>query len=90
MRVCRTLVTRAGDDLGVLLIRNVVDGERVLVVAVADIDSLVALIRAAVLQALGTVFLISGNLYSEDKGQLTHEHTHPRPDNPARTASSDR
>ncbi|KAI9155668.1 aldehyde dehydrogenase [Paramyrothecium foliicola] len=51
-----TLVGDTGDDVGdVGLVGHVVDGEGVLVIAVADVTALVALVGSAVDQALGIV-----------------------------------
>ena len=50
-----TLVAGAGDDVGRLLVGHVKDGERVLVVAVADLALVVALVGPAVDDALGVV-----------------------------------
>lgn len=49
------LVRDAGDDRGVRLVRHVVDGQGVLVVAVADVGTLVLRVGAPVDQALGVV-----------------------------------
>jgi len=50
--VLDTGVAGDGDDLGVGLVGDVVDGQRVLVVAVADIATSVARVRATVDEAL--------------------------------------
>jgi hypothetical protein len=54
------LVAGDGDELGVLLVGDVVDGEGVLVVAVADLAALVLLVGALVDQALGVVDVAVG------------------------------
>lgn len=60
VRVRRTLVRDARDDLGVRFIGDVVDGERVLVVAVADLDAVVARVGPAVDEALGVMDVAVG------------------------------
>lgn len=58
MGVGCTVVRGAGDDGRVSFVGDVVDGETVFVVAVADVMTKIALVRTAVLDALG---LLRGN-----------------------------
>lgn len=55
MRVCSASVAGCGDDGGSGLVSDVVDGEGVLVVTIADIAASVPGVRSAVDQALGIV-----------------------------------
>lgn len=55
MRISRTLITRPRNNFGILLIRNIINRERILVVSVANIDALVTPIRSFVFQTLRTV-----------------------------------
>lgn len=73
------LVASARDDGGVSLIGDVVDREGVLVVTVADINSTVALIRAAVLEALRIVDvsilgLVAGREGLRRVGEIDEDH----------------
>ena len=57
VRVCSTFVRSDGQDGGRLLVRYVVDGERVLVVAVANLFAFEFCIWATVDQALSIVHI---------------------------------
>lgn len=77
MRVRGALVRSAGDDGGgvrALLVGDVVDGQRILVVAVADVAAVVLLIRTAVDDALRivNVSVLGGAAGSERLSRVVH------------------
>ena len=58
MSISSSFVRGSGDDLGGVLQGHIVDGEGVLVVAIADVTTLESLIRPTVWKALSTKALV--------------------------------